>query len=126
MSWIYFSYDRDIKLACPCCGTQGMTNEFMHFVDIIRDNVGLPFTVTSGYRCPDYNATMSRSICHTTGKAIDIHTPSSQHRYLILRELMNQGVKRIGIGKDFIHFDECSKRYEGLTEEVIWTYYRGQ
>ena len=66
------------EMACKCdkCGHRAdMTDEFMEKIQLLRDKLGVPLKVTSGFRCPDHNAevsaTASRTGPHTTGQAVD-------------------------------------------------------
>jgi len=87
--------------------TKEMVNNFLK-----RINDKAPkdskFFITSASRCKKHNkdvggATLSS---HLTGYAIDISCNNSRERHVILKELMQQDkIKRIGIGKNYIHCD---------------------
>lgn len=97
-----------------------MDNGFLRKLDEARDQAGLPFKITSGYRCPAYNLTVggkARS-AHLYGVAADIACNSSAARYWMLDTFLRLGFTRIGVGKDFIHVDEDPNK----TSPVIWTY----
>ena len=111
--WEYFSYETDRMLACPHCGKKGMDPEAMLKFDAIRKKAGVPMTVTSGYRCPEYNDQVSSTGLdgpHTTGKALDIGCHGTE-AMLILKAAMEVGAKGIGVqqkdnyGKRFLHID---------------------
>jgi len=75
-------------------------------LQIARDILG-PLQITSAYRCPSHNASVSstgESGPHTTGKAVDIHVSNSQHRKLLIDYFTNK-VTGLGIAKSFIHID---------------------
>ena len=52
-----------------------MQPEFLEKLQTIRDLYGKPIRLNSGYRCPEFNATISKTGPdgpHTTGRAVDI------------------------------------------------------
>ena len=51
MSFKYFTAD---ELKCQHCGAEGIDGYFMAKIDNLREELGFPFPVTSGYRCPDH------------------------------------------------------------------------
>lgn len=77
-------------------------------------------TFSSGLRCPECNATAggSQHSAHITGEAVDISIASSQLRYALLAILFDLGVKRLGIGKSFLHVDVNLT----LPQHVTWLY----
>lgn len=124
MSWKYFSYEGDKMLACSCCGKQGMDDVFMRKLDVLRGMVGQGFTVTSGYRCPDHNESVSstgRDGPHTTGRAVDIKA-NSRLKMLITQAAISQGITRVGVAKSFIHIDDLTEQDDGVSNNVMWTY----
>ena len=53
------------------------------------------------------------------GVAVDIQCNNSESRYKIIQSLMNVGITRIGIGKNFVHCDTDNTKIQN----VIWNYY---
>ena len=97
--------------------------EFVEQLNDLEDFLGKPIIVTSGYRNPDHNTTVggvSKS-AHTEQPcwAADIACPDSATRYKIVDFAFRRNIKRIGIGRDFVHLD----RSHNLPEYTIWTYY---
>ena len=125
MSWNYFSYELDSKLACSCCGHRGMDDDFMQKLDAFRERIGVPLQVTSGYRCPLHNSNVSstgETGPHTTGRAVDIRVPNSRARHLIMKyALSDDGFTRVTPAKSFIHIDDLTIE-DGFDEEVMWWY----
>jgi uncharacterized protein YcbK (DUF882 family) len=118
----YFSAE-ELKCKCGECDGGEMNDAFMKKVERMRCKLGFSFVVTSGYRCPAYNASVSSTGLdgpHTTGRAIDIKA-GSREKFLIKREAMLQGIIRFGVGKNFIHFDDLMPS-DGFDPNVIWTY----
>ena len=120
----HFNYDADKMLACSCCGVEGMSPAFLDLMDKIRDSVGEPLTVTSGYRCPAHNASVSSTGAtgpHTTGKAMDIKADSRMRFLLIQAALKQEGITRIGVAKTFIHLDGLGE-LDGFPSPRVWSY----
>lgn len=126
--WKYFNYETDKMLACPCCGKRGMDDDFMKKLDILRQWVDFPLSISSGYRCPKYNAKLSstgETGPHTTGKAVDI--PISGEKALeMVGEAITLGFSGVGVkqkgphNKRFIHLDTLGPD-EG-PRPWIWSY----
>jgi hypothetical protein len=125
----YFNPDDDPKLYTCGCGkcSAGPSDRLLHVLDQCRHVAGVPFRVTSGPRCSEYNDEIggSENSEHIDngkgdeGTAADIYCPGSRERFLIVSAAIQEGVTRIGIGKDFLHLG-VSSTHPG---HVIWTYY---
>lgn len=115
--WKHFKIE---EFKCPCCGGLIIDEHLVDLLDQAREIAGVPFVITSGYRCNKHNEEIGGkpNSAHLKGQAADIAVPSSQHCYAILRALLEVGFMRIGIAKDFIHVDiDWSKPHP-----VIWVY----
>ena len=115
----YFTID---EFKCPDCGRAEMNEDFLEMLDKARDIAGIPFVITSGFRCPSHNKKIGGrpNSAHLRGLAADIAVTNSRARFLILDALIKAGFRRMGIGKNFIHVDlDNTKPYP-----VIWTYYK--
>jgi hypothetical protein len=99
-----------------------MEAAFLEALDDARDIANIPFNINSGYRCPKYNADpdvgSEKTSSHPKGYAVDIACPHSRPRFLIIEALLQAGITRIGIDKDFIYADGDPDK----APEVIWTY----
>jgi uncharacterized protein YcbK (DUF882 family) len=95
-----------------------MDEHFMDMLDSLRAAVGRALRLNSGYRCPIHDKEEKGEGNHTQGKAVDILCEDSTLRYLIVRQAILLGFKRIGIGKTFVHLDMCGDK----PQEVIWLY----
>ena len=94
------------EMQCHCCGANNMSDDFMLRLNQARKLAGIPFFITSGYRCKKHNEEVgSTSTNHTRGKAADIMCNVSKDRYLIVEALLNANMLGIGIGQTFIHCD---------------------
>jgi len=97
------------ELMCPCCKRCEMQDYYMLHLQLLRDRVGVPFRITSGFRCTRHNEEIGgfpRSQ-HLAGNACDISTLGwkSEDLYRLLQEAITVGFKGIGIGYDFVHLD---------------------
>ena len=89
----------------------------------LEHRLGMEVTITSGYRDPEHNQDVGgvEGSEHTYDPAqgVDILCKRSVTRFRMLRELLDMGVQRIGIGKDFLHVGIAADKPQG----VVWTYY---
>lgn len=108
------------EFKCSCCGMQNMDWGFTEKLDYARDIAGIPFIITSGYRCPAHNQDVGgvSSSSHIHGHAADIACTSSEDRYTILVALQEAGFDRIGIADSFIHVDDDPHKIPGM----VWHY----
>lgn len=97
-----------------------MKSSFLRRLDEARELAGVPFKISSGYRTPEHNEAVGGvfNSSHTKGHAADIVIASSEHRYVIVRALIEVGFNRIGIANSFVHVDNDPAK----TPNVIWTY----
>lgn len=111
------------EFRCPCCSGIKDSLQFRAFVSHLqeaRQNAGVPFLITSGYRCPKHNKEVGgiNESAHTKGVAADIHAASSSTKFAIIKGLLSAGFRRIGISKTFIHADMDVDK----PQNMIWTY----
>jgi len=108
----YVSHFKAREFACKCCHKGGIKDSTREKVEAARNIAGIPFIVTSGYRCKLKQAKLvargvsSLTSSHPKGYAIDIYAPTSNKRWVIVDALKKAGFKRIGIGRNFIHADD--------------------
>jgi uncharacterized protein YcbK (DUF882 family) len=130
MTYKYFSKD-ELKCRCERCVSTGdeMDNQMMIMLNMLREQLGFPFHVTSAYRCPEFNSKVSRTGKkgrHTTGKAIDINVCDEQ-AIILLSAAKQIGFKGFGVNQKgsrdsrFIHLDTCTAS-DGFPDTNIWTY----
>lgn len=115
-----FDYFQMNEFACKHCGKNEMDRDFIHKLDEARNTAGVPFVITSGYRCEEHNEAVggSPTSSHMKGHAVDISCTDSRTRWLIIGALFEAGINRIGIGENFIHCDDDPKK----PSEVVWLY----
>lgn len=110
----YFNTKSDPKMV-------GIKDELMKIVDTMRGECGFPFIITSGYRTPEYNATLTDSVsdsAHCTGEAIDLACNDSTKRMKMVQSAIKNGINRIGVSSTFIHLDIAKDK----PLNVMWTY----
>jgi len=120
------------EFACKCgCGTNKMKQSFVLSLDDLRGFCGFPLVVTSGYRCPDYNNSISSTGYegpHTTGMAVDFGVYGEQ-AFILLSHARRIGITGIGVSqasslpysKRFVHLDALSAN-DNRPRPWIWTY----
>ncbi len=121
------------EFACKCgeCGSDGseMQPEFLYKLDDLRERCGFPFIVTSGYRCPAYNARISstgENGPHTTGEAADIAAAFGPAYKLVQQAFFDGIFTGIGINQKgastsrFVHLDTLNPGDNSRPR--VWTY----
>jgi zinc D-Ala-D-Ala carboxypeptidase len=114
----------EFRCSCPLHknGTEPVPIDprLIELLEDIRGYAGIPLVITSGYRCPAHNeeAGGKSTSAHQTGEAADIFVSGSIDRFKLLEAAFMCGVKRIGVGKDFLHVDVSLT----LPQEVAWGY----
>ena len=59
------------EFQCSCCGVEEMNDTFLTMLDISRGEAGVPFRITSGYRCRKHNTEVG-------GATHSAHVPDMQ------------------------------------------------
>jgi len=120
--WDFFPF-RELK--CCCCGEMHMDDVFMCSLVALREEAGFAFPVTSAFRCPRHNHSVSHTGFtgpHTTGKAVDIQI-SGESAARLIKLALAHGFNGIGIrqhgdwDKRIVHLDTLNRPYQ-----TIWTY----
>lgn len=126
MNKYQFFSANELRCKCGCGrGQDDMDPVFMAMLMRLRVAFDAPLPVTSGFRCPQHNQTVSLTGAngpHTTGKAVDIriHGPACR---ALLKLALSDAFDFHGIGlqqhstnrrQRFIHLDMLTER--------IWTY----
>ena len=103
------------------------TNLHPDLVDLLtrlESVMGFELTVTSGQRDEATNTEVGGVVGseHTyhPAEGADVLCKQSVTRYAMLKWLITAGVRRIGIGKDFIHIGIA----EDKPQSVVWHYYK--
>ena len=121
--WKHFSVG---EMACSHCGKCEMDDAFMARLDGLREKVGFPLVVSSGFRCAEHNQAVSSTGPngpHTTGKAADIAVRGDR-AYFLLKVAVGMGFHGIGVSqkgdKRFLHIDDCEP--PAHPRPNIWSY----
>ena len=115
----YFSVEEQ---QCKCGCGMTWTSQFHARMNLIREEVGAPMTVTSGARCEAYDKSIGGAGPHRIGMACDIQC-SGDHAHKILEVAMKYKMAGIGISqkgqhsKRFIHLDNTS-----YLRPWVWSY----
>jgi uncharacterized protein YcbK (DUF882 family) len=97
-----------------------MNKDFLETLDSMREVARIPFVITSGYRTPAHNRKVGgkSNSAHLRGYAADISAAQGFQKYAILQAALLLGIRRIGIGTNFVHVDMDP----ALPQPTIWTY----
>lgn len=127
MSWEYFSFD---ELKCRCgCEKAEMDPYFMSKLQALRKSINIPLSVSSGYRCAQYNQKVSNTGAngpHTTGRAVDIAI-SGVNAFKLLQyagsfQFQGIGIKQSGAHESrYIHLDDLTEK-DGYPRPTVWSY----
>ena len=125
IDWDDLRYFKREEFACPHCGQNGFKLVTAKRLEAARSLAGVPFVITSGYRCHAHNALVSTTGPngpHTTGVAVDIHIYYSKAATLV-REALNAGFSGVGmrqhgaLSNRMVHLDTMRR-----SSQAIWTY----
>lgn len=108
------------EFSCPHCGANEMDGDFLEMLDAVREEAGIPFVITSGFRCKEHNEAVGgkATSSHLRGLAADIACSTSGDRWKIVAAAIECGIPRIGIADTFIHLDMDTDKFW----PCIWTY----
>jgi uncharacterized protein YcbK (DUF882 family) len=106
------------EFRCRETGESDMKPEFIHMLDELRERVGQPMVITSGYRSKEHTAERNKEKggTHTQGIACDIAVSNGVDRMRIVKEALSMGFGGIGVARTFVHVDMRA------TTPVMWTY----
>ncbi len=110
------------EFMCRCgCGEVIIESGLIEVLERLREHLNKPIIITSAYRCPEHNERIGGvpNSAHVRGYAVDIKVLSSRTRYRVIEYLLREGVRRIGVAKDFVHFDLDPEK----PQDVIWHYF---
>jgi len=116
----YFSA-KEFRACTPSCSIEQMDAGFLELLDRVREAAGIPLVLNCAFRSKAHEKEMGRSgnSAHTRGRAVDIRCNTSANRYKIVAAALGCGIRRIGIGKTFVHLDND----DTLPQGVMWDYY---
>lgn len=122
MNWSDIRHFKPFEFDSPDSPGSGLKMDigFIVKLDAVRDMVGIPFSIHSGYRTPEYNATVGGvdSSAHESGHASDVGALSGTMKFLIIEAAIKIGFTRIGVGNSFVHLDDDLTK----AQNVCWLY----
>lgn len=107
------------EFACKCgCNQAKMQPCLLDGINLARGEAGIPFIVTSGYRCAEYNKKIGGVVdsAHTRGYAADIAINDLNKDAIV--NALKKHFRRVGIASNFVHVD-CDP---DKPTPVYWTY----
>jgi len=115
----YFNYSEFDSPDLKGSGNK-MDAKLLMMLDRVRDIVGEPIIITSGFRTLEHNKAIGGvdGSSHTKGLAVDIAIRNSRMRFKLINAILQVGINRIGIADNFIHIDIDPNK----DKDVIWTY----
>lgn len=122
LKWSALKYFKQSEFDSPDEPGSGarMNLPFVFRLDTIRDMVGRPLRINSGYRTPAHNKAVGgvANSAHTKGLAADIRVTDDEMRALVVRAAIKAGFTRIGVGRGLVHLDADSS----LPTPRMWLY----
>jgi len=121
----YFS---SYEFSCTCryqsCVVQQVSKELIKKLDQVREKLGSPLIVTSGFRCSRKQADLRKAghqtavgkSSHEEGQAADIAAIKSKELLKIVKEVFNN----IGTAPTFLHVDVRPIKADGTKR--LWVY----
>lgn len=114
-----YKFFRLEEFNCTHTNLNKMDHEFLEKLDLLREKVGFPFRITSGYRDATHPAEARKAEpgtgTHCQGIAADIAVSNGFERMNIVHEAIKMGFS-IGVARTFVHVDDRK------TTPVMWTY----
>jgi uncharacterized protein YcbK (DUF882 family) len=113
------------EFACSCgCGygtrPGDVSEELLHLLESMRDELGEPIHLTSGCRCAAWNGSVGgvHNSAHTRGTAADIKCSGGANRRKLVDTAVMHFASGIGVAKTFVHVDVC----DVLPRPSAWSY----
>ena len=105
---------------CPCCDKERMDKDFIETLEACRILAGVPFVITSGYRCEEHNEKIGGhpSSAHSKGLAVDISYKNGACGRKIVDAASKCNFEGIEVGTRHIHLDDTCRSHG---EKVLWT-----
>lgn len=138
VDWTTVRHFRREEFLCKHCGTEKMDAVFVAALDAIREELGFPLVITSGYRCPQHPAEVRKGKdagatpgAHTQGVAADVAVYGSRALALVAAALRHgfrgfgfQQAAEVPAASRFVHVDAAP----GAADQPrpwVWSYAPG-
>ena len=116
--------ENEIKCKCGKCDGRLdlLDKDFLNKLNLYREKIGRPLTVTSFIRCPLHPVEAKKTLkgAHTKGCAVDLFCSTSSDRFQMLKLAFDMGFTRIGYADNFIHLDTIDS--PAFPKNVMWRY----
>ncbi len=121
-----FNLETDVKLLCTCgnkgCDKRSFKQMPLNMLQRVRDDYGLPMTITSGGRCPLHKSELHRSVPadHQKGLGVDIRITGLIMAIKLVAIASKYGFNAFGINlkAGFLHIGYRPEQ----AKISVWTY----
>ena len=112
------------EFACKCCGENKIDQRVIDMAQALRDELGAPVIVNSGYRCEKHNARVGgvKGSYHTKGLAADLSCGlGADKMFMAVQKLWGEGKLPelkyciYYANKNFVHID-CGRQRKNTFE----------
>lgn len=120
--WTKYPNFTKVEFDCKATGENNMQHEFMEKLQKVRETYGKSMKITSGFRSVKHPIEAKKTHSngeHTQGFCADIYCDNGSDRFKLISIALDNGITRIGIAKNFLHFGIGGK---GLPNNVVWDY----
>jgi len=124
--WQTYRYFKKEEFDCKETGKNKMKHEFMQKLELLREQVGFPLRITSGYRAPEHSIEAKKAVpgAHTKGRAADLAVQGAQ-AFAVIAAAVRLGFRGIGVQQKgaarFVHLDDLEHIAE-RPRPTIWSY----
>ena len=115
------------EFACQHCGENGISELLLDALQSLREDLGFPFVISSGFRCKEHPVEINKKKpgTHNQGIAVDIAC-SHKQALQIVSSAESYGFTGIGVNQKgnygrFIHLD-VGKATNDRPRPHIWSY----
>ena len=93
INWKDIKHFSKSEFKCPCFSNILVSRKLVFMLDLARSLAGVPFNISSGYRCKKHNKQVGgvNNSVHLTGLAVDIEVADNLAKLKILRALVIVG-----------------------------------
>ncbi len=97
------------EFQCKHCGQVKISSKLVSKLEVLRRKLGVPFVITSGYRCPTHNANVggAKNSYHVQGLAADVACPKGFTVEQFAQICQDHGFTGVGAytSQNFVHVD---------------------